>query len=56
MMPVKYLQKALYMSSQPLIDPGFNLSNYWRGKVSSAMGKNNALISSSLPAISIDYE
>jgi hypothetical protein len=41
---------------QPLIDPGFNLSNHWRGMVSRAMGKNNALRSSSLPASSIDCE
>jgi hypothetical protein len=56
MMPVKFSQKALYKSSQPLIDPRFNLSNHWRDMVSRAMGKNNALISSSPPASSIDCE
>jgi hypothetical protein len=56
MMPAKFSQKALCKSSQPLIDPGFNLSNHWRGMFSRAMGKNNALISSSSPASSIDCE
>jgi hypothetical protein len=55
MMPIKFSQKALCKSSLPLIDPGFNLSNYWRGMISRAMGKNNALISSP-PASSIDHE
>jgi hypothetical protein len=56
MMPAKFSQKALCKSSQSLNDSGFNLSNDWRGMVSRTMEKNNALISSSPSASSIDYE
>ena len=56
MIPAKFSQKALCKSSQFLIDPGFNLSNHWRGMVSRAMGKNRVLISSSPSASSIDCE
>jgi hypothetical protein len=54
MMTMKFSQKAFYKSSQPLIDPGFSLSNHWSGMASSAMGKKSALMSSSPPASSID--
>jgi hypothetical protein len=54
MVPAKFSQKALYKSSQLLIDPGLSLSNHWSGIASSAMGKKGALMSSSLPASSID--
>jgi hypothetical protein len=47
MMPTKFSQKALYKSSQPLIDSGLSMSNHWSGIASSAMGKKNTLMSSS---------
>jgi hypothetical protein len=54
MMLAKFLQKALYKSSHPLIDSGLSLSNHWSGMASSAMGKKCSLMSSSPPASLMD--